>query len=64
MSEQKPYMPHVAYAMDDFRSRASVARMDAARLITQAEIWEQSARMIEAALDKERRAVSETGEHQ
>jgi hypothetical protein len=59
MSEPKPYMPHVAYAMDDFKARASLARMDAATLITRAEIWEDAARKIEQALEKERRAVSE-----
>jgi hypothetical protein len=59
MSEPKPYMPYVAYAMDDFRARAAIARMDATTLITRAEIWEDAARKIEQALDKEKRAQSE-----
>lgn len=59
MSEQKPYMPHVAHTMDSFRARASQARMDASKLITQAEIWEEAAIKIEIALDKERHAQSE-----
>lgn len=62
MSEPKPYMPHVAFAMDDFRARATVARANASTLIIQAEIWEDAARKIEMALDKERRAVSERGD--
>ena len=60
MSEQKPYMPHVAHTMDSFRARASQSREHAAKLIAQAEIWEEAAIKIEIALDKERRAVSET----
>jgi hypothetical protein len=55
MNDQpKPYMPYVAQQMDKFKAKARQARSDAARLITQAEVWEDAASYIEIALDKER----------
>lgn len=64
MNEQKPYMPHVAFAMDDFKARARKARQDAAKLITQAEVWEEAAMHIDIALGKEKKsgAVSENAQ--
>lgn len=56
MDNVKPYMPHVAQQMDRFRAKATNARQEAAKLITQAEVWEDAASLIEIALDKERSA--------
>lgn len=62
MSDQpKPYMPHVAYKMDEMKSRAVLARREAAKLITQAEIWEEAASLIDSALEKERAAQGKEG---
>lgn len=58
----KPYMPHVAFAMDEFKASAVLARREAARLITQAEIWEEAASRIDSALSKERTAAGKRGE--
>lgn len=56
MDEQpKPYTPHVAYAMDSFRERARHARADAFMLTKQAEVWEEAANALEAAIEKEKR---------
>ncbi len=62
MADQpKPYTPHVAFEMDAFRVKAKQARSDAAKLITQAEIWEEAASSIDYALEKERRDQGKSG---
>jgi hypothetical protein len=56
MSNQpKPYMPHVAFALDEFRALAAQSRISADALLKQAAVWEQAAWKLEAALDKEKR---------
>ncbi len=55
MTEQNPYTPHVAFAMDEFKARAARARREAAKLITQAEIWEEAAIQLDIAIGKEKR---------
>lgn len=52
-NEHKPYMPNVAFEMDEFRALAGKARREAARLVVQAEVWEEAANRIEVALRKE-----------
>lgn len=60
MSEQKPYMPHVAFEMDEFKALAIKARREAARLTTQAEIWEEAGMRLDIALSKERKNAEPT----
>ncbi len=50
----RPYTPHVAFAMDDFKTFAKIARMEAEKLLTKAEVWEEAARKLESAIEKER----------
>jgi hypothetical protein len=59
--QQQPYMPYVAQQMDRFREKAAQARQEAAKLLTKAEVWEDSASLIEIALDKEMRAQGKSG---
>jgi hypothetical protein len=63
MSDQpKPYMPYVAQQMDRFREKAKQARYEASKLLTQAEVWEDAASLVEIALDKERTAQGKSRE--
>lgn len=51
----KPYTPHIAFALDEFRALAAQARIDADAMLKRAAVWEEAAQKLETAIYKEKR---------
>lgn len=53
----------IGYQVEDWKARASLARMEARTLITRAEIWEDAASRLEDAIAAEKKRTHAVTEH-